>query len=1201
MGELFAFPEIESKDETPRTKPLDQSERDRALDVTRSWIVEAPAGSGKTGLLIQRYLKLLALPGIDQPEQVLAITFTLKATGEIRDRVLEQFERAARPDVSTTEFDRQTYELAKAVLERDRAMGWNLVEHPRRLNIRTIDSICAEIARGLPVLAGGGNLTPVEDASSLHQLAAERTLMQLGGEDQPLSNALSLLLLHRDGNLTQLRDLLGEMLAFRDQWGRLVPLGKLLEDSYLNGTVLPRIEKALAEAICVELAVLSRALPQHFLSELATLAGELGYNEGYKGQRSPITICAGKYGPPEASVEALDHWRALCHLLIKKDGWRSGFNSNYIGFVIDKHQKERLNDLLDTVRDREELLAALQRVAALPPKHYPPEQWSVVKALFRILYRALAELQIVFAEHGECDFTELGLIARYALREANGAFESTLGADLQHILVDEMQDTSSSQYELIEMLTRGWDGRSQTIFLVGDPKQSIYLFRQARVERFIQTMQQEQLGELGLSSIRLTANFRSQSGLVRSFNEDFSLLFPPQFNDDHPEEPPYVRADPVRGPSHSGARNIVWHAQVLPSGLSPDEKLSVRRKQAKLEALQIRKTIEEWRARPLPEHGKPWKIAVLVRNRRHLTDIVAELKGNDRAEAIPFRALNIEPLGERPEILDLFALTRALLHPADRAAWLSVLRAPWCGLELADLHLLTGSDDPLLAERTIENLLFERGQELNEQSIRRLQKTWNVLQTASAQNSRLPVAEWVERTWRSLGGDTYLVAEERTNAGKYFELLNTLEEKAGAVDFTQLQNRLEELYAEPAMSPGAVDLVTIHGAKGLEWDVVLVPGLEKSSRVSRGRLLTWNETTSSDEDSARVLLAPILGKGRDSEALNDWLNRIQKERELAEARRLFYVACTRAREELHLFAAPAETVRGEIGRTAGSLLQAAWSVAERHFVNIQAPAKPLIAPVLTVRPAPQNSFVIPEVAAAVGEAMKPPAILRRFPLDLQTSNQFRPRLKPNPEEAIPGLPLARFERPEGSFEARAFGNTVHAFIEAISGRLATGIQANTLAEEIETWGPRIAAILRSYGLSPQTVTENSIRVKTALKNVVTDPSGLWTLLAHKDAASERAFSSWDEARSIVRLDRVFRAGSEPFVPGDDFLWIVDYKTTEHTGAGIEDFILRERKKYTPQMETYARIIRDTASGIGIKVALYYPLLPKLIWWTPALD
>jgi hypothetical protein len=233
--------------------------------------------------------------------------------------------------------------------------------------------------------------------------------------------------------------------------------------------------------------------------------------------------------------------------------------------------------------------------------------------------------------------------------------------------------------------------------------------------------------------------------------------------------------------------------------------------------------------------------------------------------------------------------------------------------------------------------------------------------------------------------------------------------------------------------------------------------------------------------------------------------------------------------------------------------------------------------------------------------MKPPAILRRFPLDLQTSNQFRPRLKPNPEEAIPGLPLARFERPEGSFEARAFGNTVHALIEAISGRLATGIQANTLAEEIETWRPRIAAILRSYGLSPQTVTENSIRVKTALKNVVTDPSGLWTLLAHKDAASERAFSSWDEARSIVRLDRVFRAGSEPFVPGDDFLWIVDYKTTEHTGAGIEDFILRERKKYTPQMETYARIIRDTASGIGIKVALYYPLLPKLIWWTPALD
>lgn len=167
MGELFSFPLEPEQPETPSTAPPDRGERERALDVTRSWIVEAPAGSGKTGLLIQRYLKLLALPGVDQPEQVLAITFTVKATGEIRERVLEQLERAAGPDNTIHDFERETRGFALAVLERDRNLGWNLREHPRRLNVRTIDSVCAEIARSLPVLSGSGSLNPTEDASSL--------------------------------------------------------------------------------------------------------------------------------------------------------------------------------------------------------------------------------------------------------------------------------------------------------------------------------------------------------------------------------------------------------------------------------------------------------------------------------------------------------------------------------------------------------------------------------------------------------------------------------------------------------------------------------------------------------------------------------------------------------------------------------------------------------------------------------------------------------------------------------------------------------------------------------------------------------------------------------------------------------------------------------------------------------------------------
>ncbi len=182
---------------------------------------------------------------------------------------------------------------------------------------------------------------------------------------------------------------------------------------------------------------------------------------------------------------------------------------------------------MDELREHDRVLEEIKRMNLLPPAVYPEEQWKVAKALFRVLSRALVELQLVFARRGECDFAELGLVARAALRQEGAVDElnAALGMRLQHLLVDEMQDTSTSQYELLELLTQEWDGQSQTVFLVGDPKQSIYLFRQARVERFVRMMKTQMLGDLPLGTLRLTANFRSQRELVDAFNADFSVLF----------------------------------------------------------------------------------------------------------------------------------------------------------------------------------------------------------------------------------------------------------------------------------------------------------------------------------------------------------------------------------------------------------------------------------------------------------------------------------------------------------------------------------------------------------------------------------------------------------------------------------------------------------------------------------------------------
>lgn len=1204
MGNLFDFPaDLASGGEVQGTPPPDMRERERALDVTRSWIVEAPAGSGKTGLLIQRYLKLLALPNIQEPEQILAVTFTLKATGEIRERIVNELERARKADNPKDEFDRRTRQLAAAVLERDRSLSWGLLEHPRRLNIRTIDSICAEIARGLPVLSGSANLAPVENASVLYRLAAERTLMLLGGDDHVLNDALRLVLLHRDGNLTQVRDLLGEMLSLRDQWGRLVPLGReLLDDNYLDGTVRRQIEKALESVICRELTQVCMTIPSALLRELSILAGELGRSEGYQGQPSPIAIWGGRYSPPTQRAEDLEYWQALGHLITNKDDWRpeSGLNKNHLRFDIDRQQKQRLREIINQLRGHDDLFIAIKRVAALPSARYPAEQWLVVKALLRILYRALAELQLVFSEEGQCDFIELGLLARVALSRDDEAFETAFGSNMQHMLVDEMQDTSTSQYELIELMTRGWDGQSQTVFLVGDPKQSIYLFRQARVERFIRMMKTQRLGEVELECLHLTANFRSRRDLLQTLNKDFSHLFPPKVDEEHLEEAPYVTAEPTRGLSIENELSVVWHTCVFPSGLSQEERRSAQHRQSKHEAIQIRKIVEDWRRRSLPADKDSWKIAVLVRNRKHLVDIVSEFDKDLGTGPIPFRAVNIEPLAERQEILDLFALTRAILHPADRVAWLAILRAPWLGLELEQLHVLTGTDDQAFAEQTLEELLFERSPLLKDESRTRLENVRSVLRAAATRNSRLPISEWVERTWRSLGGDAFLADVQMNNARQYFELLDAFDQKAGHVDLGQLKDRLNELYAESVASPGAVDLITIHGAKGLEWDVVIVPGLERKSRISRGRLLTWNEMTLADENSAKILLAPISGKGRGSEALNDWLNVIQRDRENAECRRLFYVACTRAREELHLFGKVSEKSDGTISRAAGSLLQAVWPAAEAHFVNVQRPAKPLIAPVVVPRSTSNKNLVLPELAAGVDVEKVRPSILHRLPVDFHPRTRFSST--PLKGEMNPSPSISRFERPQGSFEARAFGNAVHFFLEALATKVVAGTTPQSLVEQIASWDPRITAVLRSNGLSREVVERLALKVRAALEYTLRDPAGLWVLSPHNQASSEYALNSWNEVRSGVRLDRVFRAGHEPFISSSDYLWIIDFKTTQYTGDRLEDFLSMEREKYAPQMQTYAREMhgRDAANK-NLRVGLYYPLLPRLIWWEPNIE
>jgi len=1196
----------------PQTTPTginDAAEREQALDITRSFIVEAPAGSGKTGLLIQRLLKLLASDSVTDPAQVLAITFTRKATHEMRDRVLQQLAAARLGNPPSNPFDATTRPMAEAALARDQRLGWGLLEHPNRLNISTIDAFCIQIANSLPVLSGAGGQAPVEDSAELYADAARRTLNLLGGDDPALTTALETLLLHRDGDLANCETLIAEMLNWRDQWGNLIPLSnEQLSDHYLETVTLPRLEKALDQAICRALLQLDKLMPAPVLQQLCDLASEMAEAEGYKGAPSPIAICRSRNQPPSEKAHDLEHWVALAHLLIKPStprDWRKAVSGNIVRFEILRHHQADLKSIIAQLDGHEELLKALSALTTLPPATYPQEQWQVVKALFRVLSRALVELQFVFEARGECDFTQFSLIAREALRRDSALddYAASTGFNLEHLLVDEMQDTSNSQYELIRLLTQRWDGGSQTVFLVGDPKQSIYLFRQARVARFIDTLRNARLGDVPLTPLYLTANFRSQGNLVGAFNDTFSLVFPTSLEDASSEAVPYRNASAVR-PRGDGP-DIVWHTSANPYSADKAVCAEARITQRNTNAAEIRTLIEAWRALPLPADriGKPWGIAVLVRSRKHLLPIVRAFKEGD---PIPFRAVKTEPLAERQEVLDLLSLTRALLHPADRTAWLALLRTPWCGLTLRDLHLLAGQDDDSWSKRTLLDTIVERGELLSTDGVSRLEPFWTVMSAALAQRGQLPLSHWIARTWRAFGAEPFSTAEELANIERFFQLLDELEARPGPISITTLEQKIARLYAAESTEADAVDLMTMHNAKGLEWDFVVVPELESSSGKSGSRLLSWLEIeagneSDADPDIAHGIIAPVQSKGTESQALNKWMRSIDSAREAAERKRLFYVACTRAREELHLFAAPDLKKDGEVSRRSDSLLAAAWAAAKQYFEEEDAAA--------------ETPGFVDDIAAA-GIALVPPPsqpvperTLQRIPLEA-----FPPTSRSQPSTSAgsgsgsgsgsgagtstgAGAPhLASemwepFTRPEGGFEARAFGNATHAFLELLATRIAAGSSPTALLSELPTWTPRISTVLRASGLAPEEIARAASTILRGLTRTLEDVDGQWILAAHPQASSEAAIAS---ESGTIRLDRTFLSGATPHDNASTHLWVVDFKTGTHGAEGLEAFLTREREKYAPQLETYGARLAER--GIPIRLALFYPMLPKLIWW-----
>ena len=1121
-------------------KPRDQEIRERVLSPDQSFIVQAPAGSGKTALLVNRYLRLLS--AVDLPEKIVAITFTRKAATEMRERIIQALKsaqdagatRRERPD-DYSEIQRQ---LATRALDRDKELNWSLTQNPARLKVQTIDSFCAGLTQQMPLLAAlGGQPEVIEDAGDLYREAAADTLGQMDedGSHGRWTAAIETLLAHLDNDLPQARDMLVKMLEKRDQWLRHLA-GRRPDREDLEAAINHVVETTLEDA----LALIPADLTAEFTDCLRFATDNL--------DSPPYTI----EDLPGTGAADLQRWKDIVTIcLTRKGGWRQrvsareGFPAGDAG----KDMKHRFQSLLSHFAVEERLLESFLEIRGLPLTGYSDNEWRVLQALYELLVLANARLDLLFAARNQVDFTGLSLAALRALGTEESPTDLLLYLDyrIDHILVDEYQDVSVNQYELLEKLTAGWAmGDNRSLFLVGDPMQSIYRFREAEVGVFLSTWEQQRIGQIPVKPERIEVNFRSDRSLVDWANKTFREVLP--------AEPDIARGAVSFTPAtafreHPGGNGTHVHPIFIYDGKRDRSREDAREAELVLEQIEtIRST------------SVSGNIAILVRSRPHLKAITAMLAQRE----IPFQAVEIEQLETRPVIQDLLALTRALHHPADRTAWLAVLRAPWCGLTLADLLALgtdTGND-------TVWHCLQDgkRIAALSADGQTRVARLRDVLEQTYALQGRLPLRRWVEGAWINLGGPATLETPvDLRNAGRYFDLLEELDLGGDLGGTDELADRVNKLYARAdTHADDTLQVMSIHKAKGLEFDHVILPGLSRSSRSDDPQLLLWSENP--NPAGADLLLAPVKASDEENSPIYDFIKNLEKKKQYHEESRLLYVAATRARRQLHLFG---NAVVGEDGELKpppdNSLLARLWPAVEADFrAELE-------------QQAPQDGHA---QAFADNQEIR----LRRLAADWQLPDPALPvkwtgSPEPGAEQQEPDDSTGIIEYRWAGRSIKHAGTVVHRYLQVMA------------TDGIDQWDTgKISGLRHTYreallalGVPESDLDKACDWVEQALANVLEDPRGQWVLAGHRDPNNEYALTGTFSGNIInVIIDRTF-------VDEKGIRWIVDYKTSRHESGDVDEFLDLQKERYREQLEKYAAIM-SALDDRPVRLGLYFPLL-----------
>lgn len=1137
--------------------PVDSGRRLAALDPQRSICVTAPAGSGKTELLSQRVLKLLARA--DQPEEILAITFTRKAAAEMHHRIIQSLHMAATSEQPEQAHQRLSWQLAADVLARDKNCGWRLLDNTNRLKILTIDSFCASLTRQMPMLSNFGAQPGITDAPQQCYRTAVHNFMQQLEQNSPCVEDLMLLLSHVDNDMARLERLLMILLERRDQW--LLHIGIGADPA----TARIKLEQTLQQLIADVLTQLRHSL-QPLAPELLPLLDYAGCNAQWQKNNSVVAHLAGIIELPGNDIDDLPQWLAIAELcLTKNHSWRKSVDKR-TGFPTEtedgdkqlaKELKANFIGQLRALDDNHLLLQQLVELRYLPAAGYASQQWQVLESLTRLLPGLVAQLTLVFQQQGVVDYSQISMAALAALGDGLSPSELAMKLDqrLCHILVDEFQDTASPQFRLLERLVEGWKEhnhaqpeRPNTLFIVGDGMQSIYGFREANVGLFLEARKQGVNG-VELDDLSLTVNFRSDPEIIEWVNCTFSQAFP-QTENLARGAVPFEYAEPFNPPSAD--------SEIAVLGFSGEDG-SIR------EAVRVAEL-----ARQSLQQQPDNKVAILVRSRSHLREILPQLV----KAGLQWNASDIDPLAVYSPVKDLLTLTRALLNPADQISWAALMRTPWIGLTNADLyHLLSSSDhagvwDAINSDKVLAHLTIH--------GRRRLLTVRKILGSAFDQRNRLASRCWLEGVWLALGGASAVTSrDEYELIDAFLDLFEQYQQQQTATAMLDFEQALDSLYAPAAVVSSKLYVMTIHKAKGLEFDTVILPRLGKASRADDKSLLMWREYLSPTDDSSGLIISPLAASGDEDDAIYQHLRFEQGQSNILENTRLFYVAATRAVSRLYiLFSTSLDAASGlPKAPASNSLLSTAWPVLEpsvQWSIPAQEDAEQLGLNFDSKQTAPE--------LYRINSEWQPPQW--KFYNPLANGSAVNTSASSTGSDSVPT------EINHQQLLPRVVGTVVHWIFE----RMATAGPEFWPQFELNQRNRWLQSLLHYHALPEHLWPQACEEIIIAVENTLQDEVGRWLLdSSHRQAASELGLlSTLGQSVEYKIIDRTFidREGS---------CWIVDYKTAlPRQGESRDQFIERETRLYWSQLTEYkTQLALTQASKTPIRMALYFTCYPYL--------